>query len=101
MTSTPVAQLLVDLGVSRTHSRPPVSNDNPFSEAQFKTLTYCPAFPERFGSLADARDGHLLELKADRRRACQGRRQPGSYEAGTVPKRAARPCGDRAMPDQV
>ncbi len=51
----PVAQLLVDLGVARSHSRPHVSNDNPFSEAQFKTLKYCPAFPGRFGSLADAR----------------------------------------------
>ena len=55
MTSKPVAQLLVDLGVARSHSRPHVSNDNPFSEAQFKTLNYVPAFPDRFGSLADAR----------------------------------------------
>ena len=55
MTSKPVAQLLVDLGVTRSHSRPSVSNDNPYSEAQFKTLKYCPAFPERFGSIADAR----------------------------------------------
>ena len=55
MTSKPVAQLLIDLGVARSHSRPHVSNDNPFSEAQFKTLKYCPAFPDRFGSLADAR----------------------------------------------
>ena len=55
MTSKPVAQLLVDLGVTRSHSRPSVSNDNPYSEAQFKTLKYCPAFPARFGSIADAR----------------------------------------------
>ena len=55
MTSKPVAQLLVDLGVTRSHSRPSVSNDNPYSEAQFKTLKYCPAFPGRFGSIADAR----------------------------------------------
>ena len=55
MTSKPVAQLLVDLGVARSHSRPHVSNDNPYSEAQFKTLKYCPAFPDRFGSIADAR----------------------------------------------
>ena len=55
MTSKPVALLLADLGVTKTHSRPHVSNDNPFSEAQFKTLKYCPAFPERFGSLADGR----------------------------------------------
>ena len=55
MTSKPVSQLLVDLGVVRSHSRPHVSNDNPFSEAAFKTLKYCPAFPDRFGSIADAR----------------------------------------------
>ena len=55
MTSKPVAQLLVDLGVARSHSRPHVSNDNPYSEAQFKTLKYCPAFPARFGSIPDAR----------------------------------------------
>jgi putative transposase len=55
MTSKPVAQLLVDLGVARSHSRPHVSNDNPYSEANFKTLKYCPAFPGRFGSIQDAR----------------------------------------------
>jgi putative transposase len=55
MTSKPVAQLLVDLGVARSHSRPHVSNDNPYSEANFKTLKYCPAFPGRFGSIHDAR----------------------------------------------
>ncbi len=55
MTSKPVAQLLIDLGVARSHSRPHVSNDNPYSEAQFKTLKYCPAFPTRFGSIQDAR----------------------------------------------
>ena len=55
MTSKPVAQLLMDLGVARTHSRPHVSNDNPYSEANFKTLKYCPAFPGRFGSIEDAR----------------------------------------------
>jgi putative transposase len=43
------------LGVTRTHSRPHVSNDNPFSEAQFKTLKHTPRFPERFASLAHAR----------------------------------------------
>jgi len=55
MTSKPVASLLAELGVARTHSRPHVSNDNPYSEAAFKTLKYCPAFPDRFGSIADAR----------------------------------------------
>src|SRR5436309_2218641 len=55
MTSKPVALLLADLGVTKTHSRPHVSNDNPFSEAQFKTLKYRPEFPGRFGSIQDAR----------------------------------------------
>jgi putative transposase len=55
MTSKPVSQLLVDLGVARSHSRPHVSNDNPYSESAFKTLKYCPAFPDRFGSIEDAR----------------------------------------------
>src|SRR5699024_4623361 len=55
MTSKPVAELLLDLGVARSHSRPRVSNDNPYSESAFKTLKYAPAFPASFGSLADAR----------------------------------------------
>jgi putative transposase len=55
MRSRPVSELLVTLGVTRSHSRPHVSNDNPYSEAAFKTLKYCPAFPERFGSIEDAR----------------------------------------------
>ena len=55
MTAKPVAWLLADLGVTKTHSRPSTSDDNPFSEAQFKTLKYRPDFPARFGSLEDAR----------------------------------------------
>ena len=55
MKSKVVAHLLADLGITKTHSRPYQSNDNPFSEAQFKTLKYCPEFPERFGSIHDAR----------------------------------------------
>jgi putative transposase len=55
MTSKPVSEMLVDLGVLRSHSRPRTSNDNPYSEAQFKTMKYMPDFPDRFGSLADAR----------------------------------------------
>ncbi len=55
MTSQPVAWLLADLGVTKTHSRPHVSNDNPYSEAQFKTLKYRPDYPARFGSQQDAR----------------------------------------------
>jgi putative transposase len=55
MTSKPVAFLLADLGVTKTHSRPHVSNDNPYSEAQFKTLKYRPGFPDRFASIEEAR----------------------------------------------
>jgi putative transposase len=55
MASKPVALLLADLGVTKSHSRPHCSNDNPYSEAQFKTLKYRPEFPGRFGSIEDGR----------------------------------------------
>ncbi len=55
MKSKSLALLLSDLGVTKTHSRPHTSNDNPYSESQFKTLKYRPAFPKRFGSIEDAR----------------------------------------------
>jgi putative transposase len=55
MASKPVAFLLADLGVTKSHSRPHCSNDNPYSEAQFKTLKYRPDFPQAFGSVEDAR----------------------------------------------
>ncbi len=55
MKSKPVALLLADLGITKSHSRPHVSDDNPYSESQFKTLKYRPGFPDRFGSIQDAR----------------------------------------------
>jgi putative transposase len=55
MKSKPVALLFADLGITKTHSRPHVSNDNPFSEAQFKTLKYRPSFPDRFQNIQHAR----------------------------------------------
>jgi putative transposase len=55
MISKTVAQLLIDLGISKSHSRPHTPDDNPFSEAQFKTMKYRPDYPARFGSIADAR----------------------------------------------
>lgn len=63
MTSKPVALLLADLGVTKTHSRPHVSDDNPFSESHFKTLKYRPETPERFGAIEDARGwgGDLID----------------------------------------
>jgi len=54
MRSQTVAQLLATLGITKSHSRPHVSNDNPFSESQFKTLKYCPEFPRRFASYDQA-----------------------------------------------
>jgi putative transposase len=87
MTSKPVAQLLVDLGVDRSHSRPHVSNDNPFSEAQFKTLKYCPAFPHRFGCIQDAR--RFCELffsyyNHEHRHSGIGLHTPASVHLGTA-----------------
>ena len=56
MRSHSVAQLLATLGITKSHSRPHVSNDNPFSESQFKTMKYRPEFPERFSSFEHALD---------------------------------------------
>jgi putative transposase len=55
MTSKPVAMLLADLGVTKSHARPHVPDDNPYSESQFKTLKHHPTFPDRFGCIQDAR----------------------------------------------
>jgi putative transposase len=56
MKSKPVALLMADLGITKTHSRPYTSDDNPYSEAHFKTLKYRPDFPERFGCIEDSRN---------------------------------------------
>jgi putative transposase len=87
MTSKPVAQLLVDLNVTRSHSRPHVSNDNPYSEAQFKTLKYAPVFPERFGSLADARafaEEFFVYYNHEHRHSGIGLHTPASVHHGTA-----------------
>jgi putative transposase len=87
MTSKPVAQLLIDLGIARSHSRPHVSNDNPFSEAAFKTLKYCPALPDRFGSLADARGfcGTFFDYyNHEHRHSGVGLHTPASVHFGTA-----------------
>jgi len=87
MTSKPVAQLLVDLGVVRSHSRPHVSNDNPYSEAQFKTLKYCPAFPDRFGSIQDARTfcaAFFTYYNHEHRHSGIGLHTPASVHYGTA-----------------
>lgn len=56
MTAKTLSQLFVDLSITRSHSRPHVSNDNPFSETQFKTMKYGPTYPERFASIEETRD---------------------------------------------
>ena len=87
MTSKPVALLLADLGVVRSHSRPKVSNDNPYSEAAFKTLKYCPTFPDRFGSIADARafcDRFFSYYNHEHRHSGIGLHTPASVHFGTA-----------------
>jgi len=87
MTSKPVAQLLVDLGVARSHSRPHVSNDNPYSESAFKTLKYAPVFPDRFGSLADARafgEAFFSYYNHEHRHSGIGLHTPASVHYGTA-----------------
>ena len=88
MTSKPVAELLADLGIGRTHSRPHVSNDNPYSEAAFKTLKYCPAFPGRFGSIHDARvfcGEFFAYYNHEHRHSGVGLHTPASVHYGTAP----------------
>jgi putative transposase len=89
MTSKGVAQFLTDLGVARTHSRPHVSNDNPYSEAVNKTLKYCPAFPARFGSIEDARtfcQAFFEYYNHHHRHAGIGLHTPASVHYGTAPE---------------
>ena len=79
----------VDLGVTRSHSRPHVSNDNPYSEAQFKTLKYAPAFPGRFGSLPDARsfcEQFFAYYNHEHRHSGIGLHTPASVHHGTAPQ---------------
>jgi putative transposase len=87
MTSKPVSDLLIRLGVERSHSRPHVSNDNPYSEAGFKTLKYCPAFPERFGSIEDARafcEAFFAFYNHEHRHSGIGYHTPASVHYGTA-----------------
>ncbi len=87
MTSKPVSQLLADLRIGRTHSRPHVSNDNAYSEAGFKTLKYSPVFPERFGSLQHARafaDGFFDTYNHHHRHSGIGYHTPASVHFGTA-----------------
>jgi len=63
MTAKSMGQLMDDLGVNKSHSRPYTSNDNPYSEAQFKTMKYRPDYPQRFGSIQDAREWARVFIK--------------------------------------
>ena len=85
MTSKTVSQLLCDLGVLQSHSRPHVSNDNPYSEAQFKTLKYSPTFPKRFANIASARsfcDGFFAHYNNDHRHSGIGLHTPADVHFG-------------------
>jgi putative transposase len=87
MTSKKVSQLLIDLGVTRSHSRPKVSNDNPYSEAQFKTTKYMSDYPERFDSLAHARewfDAFTAYYNHEHRHSGIGWHTPASVHFGTA-----------------
>lgn len=88
MRSKLVADLLVDLGVVKSHSRPYTSDDNPFSEAQFKTMKYRPNFPERFDSLADARaycQTFFAWYNYDHRHSGIGYMTPAAMHTGVAP----------------
>jgi putative transposase len=87
MASQPVAFLLARLGITQTPSRPHGSNDHPFSESQFKTLKYCPEFPERFGSLEDATTfcrSFFSWYNHDHRHSGIGLRTPAMVHGGEV-----------------
>jgi putative transposase len=87
MISKPVSNLLVDLGVTRSHSRPRTSNDNPYSEALFKTVKYVPDFPARFGSIEDARafcNAFFAAYNHEHRHSGIGLHTPASVHFGTA-----------------
>ncbi|NEE32781.1 hypothetical protein CH313_28460 [Streptomyces sp. TSRI0384-2] len=87
MTSKRVSQLLIDLGVTRSHSRPKTSNDNPYSEAHFKTTKYMSDYPERFDSLAHAREwfeAFIAYYNHEHRHSGIGWHTPASVHFGTA-----------------
>jgi putative transposase len=98
MTSKPVSQLLIDLGVVRSHSRPHVSNDNPYSEAAFKTLKYCPSFPDRL----HRRRPRVLRavLRLLQPRASSFRDRPSHRSLGALRHRRRDPGPTRRHPER-
>jgi len=88
MSSKPVAFLLADLGVTKTHSRPHVSDDNPYSESQFRTMKYRPEFPDRFGCIQDSRafsQGFFRWYNEEHRHSGLGLLTPGSSSNSAKP----------------
>ncbi len=89
MTARTVSELLVDLGVARSHSRPRVSNDNPYVEANYKTLKYCPEFPDRFDGVVHAREfcsWFFNDYNHEHRHSAIGWHTPASVHFGTAPE---------------
>lgn len=87
MTSKPLASLLVDLDVKRSHNRPHTSNDNPYSESQFKTMKYTPDYPERFASIGEARawmNRFIHWYNNEHRHSGIGLHTPASVHDGTA-----------------
>ncbi|MCY0923924.1 integrase core domain-containing protein, partial [Streptomyces sp. H27-G5] len=87
MTSKKVSQLLIDLGVTRSHSRPKTSNDNPYIESHFKTAKYQSDFPQRFDSLTHAREwmeAFIASYNHDHRHSGVGYHTPASVHFGTA-----------------
>ncbi|MFI2208075.1 integrase core domain-containing protein [Streptomyces sp. NPDC020192] len=106
MTSKKVSQLLIDLGVTRSHSRSKVSNDNPYGEAQFKTTEYMPDCLERFDSLAHARewfDAFIAYCNHEHRHSGIGWHTPASVHFGTAEAYARHPerSGRRPRPPEI
>lgn len=87
MTSKPLASLLGDLDITRSHARPHTSNDNPYSEAQFKTMKYLPDYPDRFESIGHARawmDGFISHYNHEHHHSGIGYYTPASIHHGTA-----------------
>lgn len=87
MTSKPLASLLADMDVTRSHNRPRTSNDNPFSEAQFKTMKYVPDYPQRFASIGHARawmEEFISWYNHEHRHSGIGLYTPASVHYGTA-----------------
>jgi len=95
MTSKSVAELLIDLGVARSHSRPRMSNDNPYSESQFKIMKYGPWYPERFASIEEARARMGAFVRRCRRGSQRRRLSSTAFTWRATSALALMPCASR------